>query len=261
MRTRRPVIVQSNWKMHKSHAEALDWVATVGAAADAFAGALELIVCVPSIHLRALAQATAGQAGLVIGAQNVHAEEAGAFTGEISAAMLADAGVRYSVLGHSERRRQFGETDAEINRKVRALLRHGVAPIVCIGEDERDRDLGLARNCLERQIRIGLDGLTAEEMRRVVLEYEPVWAIGTGRNATSEEAAAAHRFIRENLAARFGAQTATAVRIFYGGSVTPHNAALFLGSPDIDGVGVGSASLAAADFIAIARACAAAARG
>jgi triosephosphate isomerase len=256
MRARSPLIVQSNWKMHKTHDEALAWIAALGAAAPAFGGRLELIVCAPHVHLRALARAAAPFDAVAVGAQNVHAEERGAFTGEVSAPMLADAGARYCVVGHSERRSYFGETDEAVNRKVQALLRHGVRPIVCIGEDGPDRDRGLTLNRLERQIRICFEGLTASAMRRVVVEYEPIWAIGTGRNATPEQAAEAHGFIRQNLAGRFDPQTAAAVRIFYGGSVKPHNAAALLAAPDIDGVGVGSASLAIDDFLAIARACA-----
>jgi triosephosphate isomerase len=258
MSTRSKIIVQSNWKMYKTHAEALAWVEALGAAAPAFGGRLELIVSVPCVHLRALSRVAAGFADIASGAQNVHSEDFGAFTGEISAPMLADAGARYCVIGHSERRSYCGETDEAVNRKVRALLRHGIVPIVCIGEDSRDRDRGLTLNRLDRQIRICFEGLSDEDLRRVVVEYEPIWAIGTGRNASPEQAAEAHRFIRANLAERFSPETAAGTRIFYGGSVKPHNAAALLSSPDIDGVGAGSASLEVEGFIAIARACAAA---
>jgi triosephosphate isomerase len=172
--------------------------------------------------------------------------------------MLADAGARYCVLGHSERRSGFGETDESVNRKVHALLANDVAPIVCIGEDRDDRRRGLTFNRLERQLAVCFEGLSAGDMRRVVVEYEPRWAIGSGENATPAQAAEAHAFIRRDLAERFSPETAAAVRVFYGGSVKPHNAAALLASADIDGVGVGSASLEVENFIAIARACAAA---
>jgi triosephosphate isomerase len=249
-------IVQSNWKMHKTLREALAWIQTLGAATAVLRGRVEMIVCVPFVHLREMSVAAAGFADIAIGAQNVHPEEHGAFTGEISAPMLADAGARYCVLGHSERRSYFGETDELVNRKVRALLRHRITPIVCIGEGGDDRRRELTLNRLDRQVRICFEGLSDSDMRRVVVEYEPLWAIGTGQNATPAQAAEAHRFIRRNLAERFSPETAAATRIFYGGSVTPLNAAALLASPDIDGVGVGSASLEVEGFIAIARACA-----
>lgn len=242
--------------MYKTHRDALAWVNTLGRSAPEFHGHLELIVCVPFVHLREVSRASVASADIAIGAQNVHSEEFGAYTGEISAPMLADAGARYCVLGHSERRSYFDETDEQVNRKVRILLKNGIAPIVCLGERIEDRRRGLTLNQLERQVGICFEGLSEEEMRRVVVEYEPIWAIGTSLIATPEQAAEAHRFIRRTLAKRFSPETANATRIFYGGSVKPHNVSALLSSPDIDGVGVGSASLEVTDFIAIARACA-----
>jgi triosephosphate isomerase len=242
--------------MYKTHDEAMAWMEALVRAAGQFRGRLELIVCVPFVHLREASRAAAACEAVAIGAQNVHAEEYGAYTGEISAPMLADAGARYCVLGHSERRSNHSETDESVNCKVRALLKHGVSPIVCIGEGRDDRRRGLTLNRLDRQVAICFEGLSDAEMRRIVIEYEPLWAIGSGDNATPGQAAEAHAFIRHNLAERFSADTAAATRIFYGGSVKPHNAATFLASADIDGVGVGSASLEVGGFIAVARACA-----
>lgn len=256
MSPRSRFIVQSNWKMYKTHPEALAWLESVGPASGGFPVPLELIVCVPFVHLREISRAASPYPAVAIGAQNVHTEDAGPFTGEISATMLADAGARYCVVGHSERRSAFGETDEQVNRKVRALLKAGVTPIVCIGEDRDDRGRGLTLNRLERQVRICFEGLSPEEMRCVVVEYEPRWAIGTGENATPEQAAEAHGFLRKEIGAAFSRDTAEAIRIFYGGSVKRHNAAAMLASPDIDGVGVGSASLDPEGFLTIARACA-----
>jgi triosephosphate isomerase len=178
-----------------------------------------------------------------VGAQNMYFEKAGAFTGEVSAAMLRELFVRYVVLGHSERRAIFGETDAIVNKKTRAAHEAVLKPIVCIGETLAEREAGKVQEVLERQLRGSLAGLSAKEMTETVLAYEPVWAIGTGRTASPAQAQEAHAFIRKTIGAIWDAATAEKVRIQYGGSVKPENAATLMGEPDIDGALVGGASL------------------
>ncbi len=249
----RKVIVQSNWKMHKTHAEAVAWIEALGRAAGAIPGERELIVCVPFVHLRAAALAAAPHPVLSIGAQNVHWAPAGAFTGEISAAMLADAGARYCVVGHSERREHFGETDERVNRKIRILLTHGIRPIVCIGESLAQREKGLTLQQVKRQVAVCFEGLMSAEMERTVVLYEPVWSIGTGISATAPQAQEAHRFAREAIAATYSADAARAVRIIYGGSVKARNVSAIMAGEDIDGVGVGSGSLDVGEFVEIVK--------
>jgi len=248
-------IVQSNWKMHKTHDEAVGWIETVCRQSSDISAAVELIACVPFIHLRAAAASAAGYEKISIGAQNAHWAETGAYTGETSARMIADAGGRYCVVGHSERRNYFGEDDEVVNRKTRVLLKHGISPIVCIGESIEQREKGLTQNQLERQVVTCFEGLSSEEMQRTVVLYEPIWAIGTGNNATAAQAQAAHRFIRKMIAGKFSEDVTRATRIMYGGSVKVHNTEELIEGKDVDGVGVGSGSLAAEDFLKIVRIC------
>lgn len=216
-----------------------------------FVREIDVALCPPFVALSAVRSAIANTM-LKLGAQNMHDQDKGAFTGEISPVMLKEL-VEYVILGHSERRQHFGEGDAFINRKVLAALRHGLRPILCIGETLEQNERGETEQVLARQTREGLAGVAAEHIADVVIAYEPVWAIGTGRAATAEDAQQRCAFIRQELRALFG-DVADRVRIQYGGSVTPANAAELLRQPDIDGALVGGASLKSEDFIAIVRA-------
>ena len=214
--------------------------------------AVEVVVCPPFTALPSAAQALEGSR-ILLGAQNMHWEKEGAFTGEVSPVMLTDLGCRYVILGHSERRQYHGEDDFLVNRKVKAALEHGLTPIVCIGETLGERQDGRTLSVVERQLQGGLSGISAEEGYGITLAYEPVWAIGTGHTATTEQAAEVHSFIRKQLAELWGEPTATAVRILYGGSVKPDNIDGLMAEPDIDGALVGGASLKADTFARIAR--------
>lgn len=249
---RRPLIA-GNWKMNTNRAEAIALAQAVAQGARQIRQA-DLAVCPPSVYLDAVGAALKGQ-GVALGAQNMYHESAGAFTGEISAAMLVDLGCRYVILGHSERRHVLGETDQQINLKVLAALDAGLAPIVCVGELLSEREAGETAAVVRRQFDGSLAGLSAEAMERVVIAYEPVWAIGTGKVATPEQAQEVHLDLRKLLASRYNQGLADRVRIQYGGSVKPANAGELLSQPDIDGALVGGASLKADDFIGIAQAC------
>ena len=210
-----------------------------------------VVLCVPATHLAALAREKARRIG--VGAQNVSEFDKGAHTGEISVDMIADLGAKYCIVGHSERRANNGDTDELVNTKVHALLEKGITPIVCVGESlsERDRDLTMER--LSYQVKAALYGLTAEQVKKVVIAYEPIWAIGTGRTATDEQAQEVCFNIRENLRAQYGALVSRKVCILYGGSMNAKNCAGLLAQPDIDGGLIGGASLKVDDFAAIIR--------
>lgn len=214
---------------------------------------LEIVVAPPLVSLAA-AQEGFAETPVAVAAQNCHFEAGGAFTGETSIAMLEEMGVEFVIVGHSERRALFGEDDAFINRKVLALLAANLQPILCIGETLEQRDSGELEQVLRGQLESGLAGVSAKEVSQVVLAYEPVWAIGTGRTASPAQAQEAHAFIRSVLVNLYDQAAAERVRIQYGGSVKPDNAAELLGQPDIDGALIGGASLKAADFAAICRA-------
>jgi triosephosphate isomerase len=246
---RRPYIA-ANWKMHKTSAEARELIAEVAGEVDG--ASPEVIVCPPMTALAAAVEARQGTA-IRIGAQNMHEEPHGAFTGEVSAGMLLDLGVEVVILGHSERRGLFGETDEGLARKVPAALNAGLEPILCVGETEEERNSDATEQVLTTQIEADLADVPDGELSRVVVAYEPVWAIGTGNTATDEQAQEACALIRGLLAKR-DADAAAAVRILYGGSVKPANAAELLAQEDIDGALVGGASLKADDFGAIVRA-------
>jgi triosephosphate isomerase len=213
---------------------------------------VEVVVCPPYTALPAAAEVLKG-AAVALGAQNCHWEAQGAFTGEISPAMLAELGCRWVLLGHSERRHVFRETDEEINRKMTGALRHGMAPVLCVGETEEERRQGLTFTVVEGQLRAGWAGLSSEDLARCVLAYEPVWAIGTGVNATPAQAAEVHRYLRGLVSEVASKELAQSVRILYGGSVKADNAQALTQEPDIDGVLVGGASLQAQSFITIAK--------
>jgi triosephosphate isomerase len=239
-------LIAGNWKMHTTLAEARELargiVQGLGPAPTA-----EVTVAPPYTALAAVAEVLAGTP-VRLAAQDVFWEEKGAYTGAISPVMLVDVGCSQVIIGHSERRQHFGETDATVNRKVKAALKAGLGPIVCVGETLAEREAGLTLKVVERQIQEGLAGLPADAASRLVIAYEPVWAIGTGRTATPAQAQEVHAFIRTFLPDLLGTPQ---VRILYGGSVTPDNAAILLAEPDIDGALVGGASLKAASFLAI----------
>ena len=249
-------IVESNWKMNLMQRDVASFVRTLREAEARFTTAIEFVLCASYTLLPRLAEESRGSACISPGAQNVHGEERGAFTGEISAAQLVDAGARYCVVGHSERRRDFGETDELVNRKVHAALNNGISPIVCIGEDLETRCAGRTEPAIGLQIERCLRGLSVAGISLTVILYEPVWSVGNGQNATPEQAGEAHRLIRSLLRAGYPRDAADAARIIYGGSVAPESARDLLGIPDIDGLGMGKASLDVNRFLQVAELCA-----
>jgi triosephosphate isomerase (TIM) len=247
----RTKFVCGNWKMHKTAAEARALVAELRGLAEALAGTVQVAVAPPFTALAAAAEALRGSR-IELAAQNVHAEPQGAFTGEVSAAMLAEAGVRHVIVGHSERRQLFGETDEGVRRKAGAVLAAGMRPIVCVGETLAEREAGRTLEVVGRQVRGGLSGIAASALAALTVAYEPVWAIGTGRTATTAQAQEVHAAIRTVLRELAGG-VADQVRIQYGGSVKPDNAAELMAQPDVDGALVGGASLKASDFSLIVK--------
>ncbi len=244
-------IIAGNWKMNKTIAQATTLVKDMTPQLAAIPG-VEKVVCPPFTALSAVKQAI-GDANIGLGAQNMHWEEKGAFTGEVSPLMLAKV-CQYVILGHSERRQYFGETDDGVNRKIVAAFAHGLTPIVCVGESLAQREAGQTEEWVADQVQAALMGLPAEQVRRLVIAYEPIWAIGTGVPATAEDAKAVIAgTIRDALAEMYGRETAQAVRVQYGGSVKPANIAEFMALPDIDGALVGGASLQADDFVEVVR--------
>jgi len=245
---RRPVIA-GNWKMYKTQAEAR---AYFSALAPLVQGCVhcDIIVAPPFTALAASVEAARGTP-ISIAAQDMHGEPEGAFTGEVSAAMLVDAGCRAVIIAHSERRQFFGETDERANKKIKAALGAGLTPILCVGELLAEREGGKTEEVLERQFSGGVAALTGAEFSRIILAYEPVWAIGTGRTATPEMAAEAHRFLRQLAAANFTPERAAGLRILYGGSVKPDNIKGLMAQVEIDGALVGGASLNAEAFASI----------
>jgi triosephosphate isomerase len=247
----RTPILAANWKMHKTIAEAVELVEAMlsglngGTSADR-----QVVVCPPFTALYPLAPLLA-DSPIALGAQNMYHATQGAFTGEISPLMLRDIGCQYVILGHSERRQVFGEGDELINQKVRAAMEHQLVPILCIGETKPQRDSGQAEQVTLGQLRGGLNSLSAEQVRSIVIAYEPVWAIGTGDTATPDDAQSMHAAIRAALSDQHGQQVADAVRILYGGSVKPDNVDSLMAQSDIDGALVGGASLDAKSFLRI----------
>jgi len=246
--TRRPVIA-GNWKMYKTQQEARDFFAAFKPLATA-ANDCEIVVAPPFTAIAACVEAARGSA-IGIAGQDMYWANDGAFTGEISPRMLAEAGCRGVIIAHSERRQFFGETDESANRKVKAALAAGLTPILCVGETLAEREAGNTQRVLEKQFRGSLAALTGAEFSRIIMAYEPVWAIGTGRTATPEIAAEAHKFLRDLAAASFAAENAATLRILYGGSVKPENIKGLMAQTDIDGALVGGASLDARQFAAI----------
>ncbi len=248
----RKKFIAGNWKMYTSAASAADLAAGVvqGLGKE---DRVTVAVCPPFPYLAHVAEVLRGSP-VALGGQNVYPEKEGAFTGEVSPAMLRDVGCRYAIVGHSERRHKLGETDEFINRKVKAALAAGLQVILCVGETLEEREANRTEGVLERQVSGGLAGVTAEALRSLVLAYEPVWAIGTGKNASPEQAQEAHAFLRQRVGDLCGAAAAQGLVIQYGGSVKPDNAAALLRQPDVDGALVGGASLKADQFLAIVRA-------
>ncbi|AFE10526.1 triosephosphate isomerase [Corallococcus coralloides DSM 2259] len=246
-------IVAGNWKMNKTVPEALALVRELRGAVAAMGDKVEVAIAPPFVALQPLHVALEG-APLQLAAQNCHWESSGAFTGEISAPMLAELGCAYVIVGHSERRQFFGETDATVNKRAKAVKAAGMTPIVCVGETLAERESNQTLTVVERQVRGALEGFSGADVATFVLAYEPVWAIGTGRTATTAQAQEVHAAIRGLLTRMYDEGTAERVRIQYGGSVKPDNAAELLGQPDVDGALVGGASLKAADFVAIVKA-------
>ena len=241
---RKPIIA-GNWKMHKTIAEALEFVNEVKDRVNN--DKVEAVICAPFTLLKDLKQATKGT-NIKIGAQNMHFEEKGAFTGEISPLMLKELDMDYVVIGHSERRQYFNETDETVNKKVLKALEVGIDPILCVGETLEEREAGNTKDVCKVQVEKALENVSKEDLAKVVIAYEPVWAIGTGKTATSEDANDVIAYIREVVANLYG-ELANEVRIQYGGSVKPSNVAEIMNQSDIDGALVGGASLEANDYV------------
>ena len=252
--TRRPLI-SGNWKMHHNHFEAISLVQKLSyAITEEDHEVVDVSVHPPFTDLRSVQTVLeADDIPIALGAQHCHFEEKGAFTGEVSPAFLAKLNVSYVIAGHSERREIFGETDELVNRKAKAILAQGMTPIVCCGETLAEREAGGTDDKVSGQVRAGLDGISAQDVAGLVIAYEPIWAIGTGRTASAEDAQAVCAVVRSVVADVAGADAAAAVRIQYGGSVKAANAAELMGQPDIDGALVGGASLVAEDFAGIVR--------
>ena len=249
----RKAIIAGNWKMNKTRPEAKELLEAIKPLVANAEGKVEVIACVPFTNLETAVNTTAGS-NVKIGAENVHFEKSGAFTGEISADMLTELGVEYVVIGHSERRQYFGETDETVNKRTIAALEAGLKPIVCVGELKWERECNITDEVIARQIKLDLWSLTAEQVKNTVIAYEPVWAIGTGLTATPEQAEEVCGFIRATIAKLYDQTTADAVTIQYGGSMNAKNCAELLAKPNIDGGLIGGASLKAADFNTIVQA-------
>jgi len=241
--------IAGNWKMNTSRAEGVALASAIAAKIGA-SSSVDVAVCPPSVYLEAVGQAIKNSA-VGLGAQNCYHEAKGAFTGEISPQMVRDIGCAYVILGHSERRQIFKETSQEVNRKVRAALAVGLTPIMCVGETLDQRQTGKTAAVVREQMELSLAELSSEQMLKVVIAYEPVWAIGTGVVATPQQAEEVHADLRKLLETRYNSEVASAVRIQYGGSVNAENAASLLSQPNIDGALVGGASLKADGFLAI----------
>ncbi len=249
----RKAVIAGNWKMNKTRPEAKELLEAIKPLVANADGKVEVIACVPYTNLETAVNTTAGS-NVKVGAENVHFEKSGAFTGEISADMLVEVGVEYVVLGHSERRQYFGETDETVNKRTKAALAAGLKPIVCVGELLSEREADITEEVIARQIKLDLAGVSADDVKKTIIAYEPVWAIGTGKTATADQAQEVCAFIRATLAKVYDSATADAVTIQYGGSMNAGNAAELLSKPDVDGGLIGGASLKAADFNTIVQA-------
>lgn len=236
----RKKIIAGNWKMNKTPSEAVELAKMLKAKVDTDKS--NVVFCVPAIDIIPVGEVIKGT-NIALGAENVYFEDKGAYTGEISAPMLKDAGVKYVIVGHSERRQYFGETDEDVNKKIKKILEYGMTPIMCCGETLEQREMDITIEHIRMQIKKGLYGLTAEDVEKVVIAYEPIWAIGTGKTATSQQAQEVCAEVRKVVGEVYGADTAEKIRIQYGGSVNGKNAAELFAMADIDGGLVGGASL------------------
>ncbi|TXC91069.1 triose-phosphate isomerase [Metabacillus litoralis] len=248
---RKPIIA-GNWKMNKVSSEAKSFIEEVKGLVPS-TESVDSVVCAPALFLESLVIATKGT-DLEIGAQNMHFEENGAFTGEVSPVALKDIGVSYVVLGHSERREMFAETDESVNKKTLAAFKHGLTPIVCCGETLEEREAGKTNDLVGNQVKQALQGLSEDQVKQTVIAYEPIWAIGTGKSSSAEDANEVCAHIRSVVAEQFSTDAAEAVRIQYGGSVKPANIKEYMAQPDIDGALVGGASLEAQSFLQLVEA-------
>lgn len=254
-KAKRKTVIAGNWKMNMTPSEARKLADEISAAlASVETGkAVEVVVCVPFVDIAAVTEALKGTV-VKVGAQNVHFKKNGAYTGEISAPMLVECGVTHVVIGHSERRQYFGETDETVNLRAKAALEEGLTPIVCVGELLSERDAGITTEVVSRQTKLALAGFSADEVKKTIIAYEPVWAIGTGRTATAEQAEEVCACIRNVIAGLYDTETAEAVTIQYGGSMKASNAAELLAKHNVDGGLIGGASLSAAEFTEIVKA-------
>jgi triosephosphate isomerase len=244
----RKTVIAGNWKMNKTPAEATALIEELKPLVQN--AACEVVVCVPYVDLWVAMEACKGS-NIKVGAQNMHFEKSGAFTGEISADMLLAMGIEYVIIGHSERRQYFGETDLTVNKKVLAALANGLKPILCVGESLEQREQGITAELVALQTKIALMGVDSEALKNVVIAYEPIWAIGTGRTATSEQADEVNGIIRATVEQLYGKESAEGITIQYGGSMNAANAEELLGKINVDGGLIGGASLKAADFATI----------
>lgn len=245
----RKTIIAGNWKMNKTASETKQFAEELKTILPK-AKWCDVLVCVPSVNIAAAMRAFKDMR-VSVGAENIFYEKSGAYTGEISAEMLKDLGVKYVIIGHSERRQYFGETDITVNKKVHAALEAGLHPIICVGESLEQRELGVTMDLISLQVKSALAGVGADKLRKCIIAYEPVWAIGTGKTATPEQAAEVCAFIRATIRHIYGARIARSITIQYGGSMNPENAAELLSQPDIDGGLIGGASLKPAQFVDI----------
>jgi len=249
----RKKIIAGNWKLNKTCVEAIELV--TGLKRKLYnVSDIDIVVCPPYTALSEVYEVLQ-ESNMALGAQDLYWEDSGAFTGEISAPLLKDVGVKYVIIGHSERRQFFHETDETVNRKVKAALKWNLTPIVCVGETLAERESNRAFDIIRVQVEESLEGLTPEELEKSVIAYEPVWAIGTGKNATPEQAQEVHKFIRSLLVNLSNEEVAAGIRIQYGGSVKPENTAELMSQPDIDGALVGGASLKEDSFVKIIQNC------
>ena len=245
----RKTIIAGNWKMNKTATDTKVFAEELKPLLNK-AKWCDVVVCVPFVNIPAAIKAFK-DTRIAIGAENLHFEDHGAFTGEVSAAMLKDLGVKYVIIGHSERRQYWNDTDIIVNKKVHAAINEGLYPIICVGESLEQRELGVTMELIDLQVKTALAGVPADKMRHVVIAYEPLWAIGTGKTATAEQANEVNEEIRTVIRKLYGARVARSVTIQYGGSMNPKNAAELLAQPDVDGGLIGGAALKPADFTAI----------
>ena len=245
----RKTVIAGNWKMNKTATETKKFADELKAVLPK-AKWCEVVVCVPAVNIQTAVKAFKDMR-VSVGAENLFYEKSGAYTGEVSADMLKDLGVKYVIIGHSERRQYFGETDVTVNKKVHAALDAGLHPIICVGESLEQREMGITMELVALQVKAALSGVGAEKVRKCVIAYEPVWAIGTGKTATAEQAAEVCTLIRTTIRHLYGARIARSVTIQYGGSMKPANAAELLAQPDIDGGLIGGAALKSGEFVDI----------